>query len=43
MFEYLMPVLWMRQHPGTIADQSIRAVVRVQREYASRKGVPWGI
>jgi cyclic beta-1,2-glucan glucanotransferase len=43
MFEYLMPVLWMRNYPGTIAEQTIRAVVRIQREYASRKGVPWGI
>lgn len=43
MFEYLMPVLWMRHYPGTIADQSVRAVVRVQREYGVRKGVPWGI
>ncbi|HLK70069.1 MAG TPA: glucoamylase family protein [Bryobacteraceae bacterium] len=43
MFEYLMPSLWMRTHPDTIMDQSLRAVVRVQREYARRKGVPWGI
>ena len=43
MFEYLMPALWMRTYPGTIADQSLRAVVRVQREYARSKGVPWGI
>jgi len=43
MFEYLMPPLWMRYNPGTILEQSMRAVVRVQREYCSRKGVPWGI
>jgi cyclic beta-1,2-glucan synthetase len=43
MFEYLMPALWMRMYPDTIMEQSIRAVVRVQREYANRKGVPWGI
>jgi hypothetical protein len=43
MFEYLMPVLWMRHHPGTITERSIRAVVRVQRDYARKKGVPWGI
>ena len=43
MFEYLMPVLWMRHYPDTIMEQSIRAVVRVQREYGPRKGVPWGI
>ncbi len=43
MFEYLMPALWMKHYPDTIADQSMKAVVRAQREYAHRKGVPWGI
>jgi cyclic beta-1,2-glucan synthetase len=43
MFEYLMPMLWMRHYPGTILERSMRAVVRAQREYARRKGVPWGI
>ena len=43
MFEYLMPTLWMRHYSDTITEQSNKAVVRVQREYARRKGVPWGI
>jgi len=43
MFEYLMPSLWMRHHPDTIMDQSMKAAVRSQREYGRRKGVPWGI
>lgn len=43
MFEYLMPALWMRHYPGTICHHSIRGVVKAQREYARRKGVPWGI
>jgi cyclic beta-1,2-glucan synthetase len=43
MFEYLMPTLWMRHYPGTMTEQSITAVVRAQRDYARRKGVPWGI
>jgi hypothetical protein len=43
MFEYLMPALWMRHYRETITDRSLRAAVRVQREYARRKGVPWGI
>jgi hypothetical protein len=43
MFEYLMPALWMRHYPGTITEDSIRAVVRAQRDYCTRKGVPWGI
>jgi len=43
MFEYLMPALWMRQYPDTIMLQSMKAAVRIQREYARKKGVPWGI
>ncbi len=43
MFEYLMPVLWMRHYPGTITERSVRAAIRAQRDYARRKGVPWGI
>ncbi|HLI85084.1 MAG TPA: glucoamylase family protein [Bryobacteraceae bacterium] len=43
MFEYLMPMLWMRHYEGTITEQSVKSVVRIQREYARRKGVPWGI
>ena len=33
----------MRHYPGTITHNSIRAVVKAQKEYARRKGVPWGI
>lgn len=43
MFEYLMPALWMRHYPDTILDRSMRGAVRCQREYARRRGVPWGI
>lgn len=43
MFEYLMPALWMRHHHGTILEQSLKAVVRVQQDYGRRRGVPWGI
>jgi cyclic beta-1,2-glucan synthetase len=43
MFEYLMPLLWMRHHPGTIVERSAAAAVRIQRDFAARKGVPWGI
>jgi cyclic beta-1,2-glucan synthetase len=43
MFEYLMPVLWMRHYAGTITERSVRAVIRAQRDYGRRKGVPWGI
>jgi len=43
MFEYLMPVLWMRHYPDTVVDRSVKVVARAQREYARRKGIPWGI
>jgi hypothetical protein len=43
MFEYLMPVIWMRSHPNTLLDRSVRAAVRVQQSYASKQRVPWGI
>ena len=43
MFEYLMPVLWMRTYPNTLLDNSRTAAVRLQEIYAAEKGVPWGI
>jgi cyclic beta-1,2-glucan synthetase len=43
MFEYLMPLLVMRTHPGTLLDETYKAVVRQQIEYAASRGVPWGI
>ena len=43
MFEYLMPALWMRSLADTIMDQTLRAAVRCQQEYARRHDVPWGM
>jgi hypothetical protein len=43
MFEYLMPVIWMRSYPNTVLDRSVRAAVRAQQSYAYDRGVPWGI
>ena len=43
MFEYLMPLLLMRSFPGTLLDQSCRAAVLRQIEYARGRNVPWGI
>ncbi len=43
MFEYLMPVLWMRSHPNTLLDRTSRAAVRAHQSYATNRGVPWGI
>jgi hypothetical protein len=43
MFEYLMPLLWMKTYPNTILDQTARGAVRGQRKYAELKSIPWGI
>ena len=43
MFEYLMPGLWMRSYPNTLLDRSRIAAVHAQQDYATKKGVPWGI
>lgn len=43
MFEYLMPLLVMRDYPETLLDQTYHAVVARQIEYAAEHGVPWGI
>ncbi len=43
MFEYLMPALWTRSFPGTLLANTQSAVVHVQRAYAEKMGLPWGI
>ncbi|HET7696560.1 MAG TPA: glucoamylase family protein [Vicinamibacterales bacterium] len=43
MFEYFMPLLVMRAYPGTLLDETYRAVIARQVHYASTRNVPWGI
>lgn len=43
MFEFLMPLLVMRNYPGTLLDETYRSVVEVQRRYGVGLNVPWGI
>ena len=43
MADYLAPLLVMPSWRGTLLDQSCRAAIRVQMDYARRHGVPWGI
>lgn len=43
MFEYLMPLLVMRESVGSLLEQTTRAVVRRQVEYGAQLHVPWGI
>jgi hypothetical protein len=43
MFEYLMPMLWMKTYPNTILDQTTQAAVRAQKKFGQSKSIPWGI
>ncbi len=43
MFEYLMPLVVMPGYDDTLLDQTCKAAVRCQIEYAKHRGVPWGI
>jgi cyclic beta-1,2-glucan synthetase len=43
MFEYLMPLLLMRDRPGTLLSESCRLAVSRQIAYGRAQGVPWGI
>jgi len=43
MFEYLMPALWMRSYPDTLVSRTLTAVVDIQRSFARKLAIPWGI
>jgi hypothetical protein len=43
MFEYLMPMLWMKTYPNTILDETTQAAVRAQKKFAKNQSIPWGI
>jgi cyclic beta-1,2-glucan synthetase len=43
MFEYLMPILFMRNYPGMLLAQTYEAVIRFQIAYGEANHVPWGI
>jgi cyclic beta-1,2-glucan synthetase len=43
MFEYLMPLLVMRNFPETLLDSTYRGAVERQIAYATGRGIPWGI
>ena len=43
MFEYLMPMLWLRSYPQTLLENSQQAAVFAQQMYADEKRIPWGI
>jgi cyclic beta-1,2-glucan synthetase len=43
MFEYLMPLLVMRDWPETMLSETYRTVVARQISYGRERGVPWGV
>jgi cyclic beta-1,2-glucan synthetase len=43
MFEYVMPVIWMKSHPNTLLDRAVRSAVQAQVAYGTKRSVPWGI
>ncbi|HOX15823.1 MAG TPA: glucoamylase family protein [Smithellaceae bacterium] len=43
MFEYLMPLLFMRSYRGTLLDKTCRAVIERQVRYGMQRNIPWGI
>jgi hypothetical protein len=43
MFEYTMPLLFMKHHENTLLGASVRQAVRIQQAYGREQGVPWGL
>ncbi|KUO77746.1 MAG: hypothetical protein APF77_17805 [Clostridia bacterium BRH_c25] len=43
MFEYLMPLLIMKDYPNTLLHETYDFVVRCQKDYGRRRKVPWGV
>jgi cyclic beta-1,2-glucan synthetase len=43
MFEFLMPRLLMHDYPDTLLSRAMTAAVTVQRRYARKLEIPWGI
>lgn len=43
MFEFLMPLLVMKRHEGTLLDETYDSVVSVQRAWGDERDIPWGV
>ncbi len=43
MFEYLMPLLIMRNYKHTLLDETYSFVIKSQKKYAKIRKMPWGI
>jgi len=42
MFEYLMPLLIMRNYENTLLDETYSFAVRTQKAYGAKRKIPWG-
>ncbi|MEX2344466.1 MAG: glucoamylase family protein [Balneolaceae bacterium] len=42
MFEYLMPLLFLKSYPNTLLANTYHNVVKWQTDYALKRGWPWG-
>ncbi len=42
MFEYLMPLLIMKNIPNTLLDETYRFVLYCQQKYGVKRNAPWG-
>lgn len=43
MFEYLMPLLIMKNYENTLLDETYGFVVKAQKKYARHHKIPWGV
>ena len=43
MFEYLMPLLFLRSYPHSLLDKAAREAVSIQIAFGHKHRVPWGI
>jgi len=43
LFEYMMPLLIMKNYPGTMLDETYKSVIVAQKKYCYDRGVPFGI
>jgi len=43
IFEYLMPALIMKNYKNTLLDETYGTVIKAQKSYGEKRGVPWGV
>ncbi|NLC68116.1 MAG: glycosyl transferase, partial [Clostridiaceae bacterium] len=43
MFEYMMPLIVMKNYENTLMDETYRSVVKLQKRYGKKRNIPWGV